>query len=227
MLVAVAVVVIQQLSGSSPLTTAELRATAEQNKQALLDGILAGKVLYLKEERYREKPVAPDPQHTIVETWMVADSDGKRLVIVSTSRDTEGRLLAYTEQRGGGEQIYTQLYPRRETSKMPVPEYLSDIVYSLGTQWDALLTFEERPEYVFTERGTHAGRPSLIYQRNLEGRAHTMEIVENAPLLFKQTLYDSFAPLDTAVVEWSAFTEYGLLPEGYALPDPGAEAASL
>ena len=225
-LAAMVVVVVVQLGGASPAPAAELTATAEQNKQALLDGILAGKVLYLKEEQYKSEPVEPDPQHTIVETWMVADSDGKRLVIVGTKRDTEGKLLAYTEQRGDGAQTYTRLNPR-ETSKMPVPEYLSDIVDSLGTQWDALLAFEERPEYVFTQRGTHAGRPSLIYLRSLEGRAHTMEIVEHAPLLFKHSLYDSVILRDSTVVEWSAFTEYGLLPEGTSLPDPAAEAANL
>ena len=85
---------------------------------------------------------------------MVADSDGKRLVVVGTTRDTEGKLLSYREQRDDGAQTYTRLNPR-ETSKMPVPEYLSDIVESLGTQWDALLAFALQPDCTPSRNGEH------------------------------------------------------------------------
>ena len=129
---------LSQLGGNSPAATPEITASAEQNKQALLEGIREGRPLYFKTERYKKDPVVfgeggSHPQTTIVEEWMVADEQGQRVAMVSTLRDLEGNLLGYTELHDDGTVTYTDIV---DGMVLPLrPEFLSDIEGTLSPFW--------------------------------------------------------------------------------------------
>ena len=204
--------------GGSPATAAQVAALAAQNKQTLMDGILAGKVFYYKEERYRSEPASGFPQTTIAETWLVADSNGDRVGSVGTLRDTTGNLLGYSELHDDGSASYT-IVQTGMTFPMP-SEFLSDVEYSVSALWDALLAIGDQPDLVYSQGGTLAGKASQIYEQSGEGgRTYSIEVVADAPFLNKQTHYE-----DGVLLEWTAITEYSLLPADTVLPDPVAEA---
>ena len=219
---AAAWIAVSQLGGNNPATTAEISASAEQNKQALLEGIRQGRPLYFKTERYKKDPVVfgeggSHPQTTIVEEWMVADEQGQRVAMVSTLRDLEGNLLGYTELHDDGTVTYTDLVAGMI---LPLPpEFLSDIEGSLSPFWDAMLSLQDSG-WEFKGRGMLNGRTSLIYERYSTdaGVTHRMEVVENAPLLFSESRYE-----DGVLEEQSTRVEYRFLPLGSALPNPATQ----
>ena len=213
---------LEQLIGSSPAATPEIGASAEQNKQALLEGIRQGRPLYDKTVRYQKDPVVfgeggSHPQTTIVESWLVADEQGQRVAMVATLRNLEGDLLAYTELHDDGTVTYTDLVAGMI---LPLPpEFLSDIEGSLSPFWDAMLSLQG-PEWEFKGRGTLNGRTSLIYERYSTdaGKLSRIEVVENAPLLFSESRYE-----DGVLEEQSTRVEYRFLPLGSAIPNPATQ----
>ena len=107
---------VEQLIGNNPATTPEIAASAEQNKQALLEGIREGRPLYFKTVKYKREPARDgDPNTLVYEDWMVADQNGQRTDIVGTLRDTEGNLLGYTELHDDGTVTYTDLVSRDDS----------------------------------------------------------------------------------------------------------------
>ena len=213
---------LEQLIGSSPAATPEIGASAEQNKQALLEGIREGRPLYFKTVRYKKEPVVfgeggSHPQTTIVEEWMVADEQGQRVAMAATARDLEGNLLGYTELHDDGTVTYTDLVAGMI---LPLPpEFLSDIEGTLSPFWDHMLSLQ-RPGFEFKGRGTLNGRTSLIFEKYSTdaGKLWRTEVVENAPLLFSQSRYE-----DGVLEEQSTKVEYRFLPLGSALPNPATQ----
>ena len=211
---------VEQLRGNSPATDAEISASAEQNKQALLEGIRQGRPLYFKTVRYKKDPVVfgergSHPQTTIVEAWMVADEQGQRVAMASTVRDLEGNLLGYVELHDDGTVTYTDLVAGLILPQPP--EFLSDIEGTLSPFWDHMLSLQG-PEWEFKGRGALNGRTSLIFEREYDdGETRRIEVVENAPLLRSESRYED------GVLEESTVVEYRFLPLGSALPNPATE----
>ncbi len=213
---------VKQLIGNSPAATPEIGASAEQNKQALLDGIREGRPLYFKTERYKKDPVVfagggSHPQTTIVESWLVADEQGQRVAMVSTLRDLEGNLLGYTELHDDGTVTFTDLVAGMVLD-MP-PEFLSDIEGTFSPYWDHMLSLQDSG-WEFKGWGTLNGRTSLIFEKYSTDAAKLWrtEVVENAPLLFSESRYE-----DGVLEEQSTRVEYRFLPLGSALPNPATE----
>ena len=211
---------VKQLIGNSPAATPEIGASAEQNKQALLDGIRQGRPLYNKTVRYQKDPVIFEegrahPQTTILESWLVADEQGQRVAMAATVRDLEGNLLAYTELHDDGTVTYTDLVAGMV---LPLPsEFLSDIEGSLSPFWDHMLSLEDSG-WEFKGRGTLNGRTSLIFEREYDDEVTSRtEVVENAPLLRSESRYE-----DGVLVSQST-VEYKFLPLGSALPNPATQ----
>ena len=204
---------VKQLIGNSPAATPEIGASAEQNKQALLDGIREGRPLYFKTLIYKREPARDgDPNTLVYEDWMVADQNGLRTDIVGTLRDTEGNLLGYTELHDDGTVTYTDLVAGMVFDQHS--EFLSDIEGSLSPFWDGLLALQDSG-WEFKGRGTLNGRTSLIFEREYDdGVMSKIEVVENAPLLRSESRYE-----DGVLVSQST-VEYKFLPLGSALPDP-------
>ena len=213
---------LSQFGKDSPATTPEISASAEQNKQALLEGIREGRPLYFKTVRYKKDPVVFEsrrshPQTTIVEEWMVADEQGQRVAMVSTLRNLQDDLLGYVELHDDGTVTYTDLVA--EMVLPQPPEFLSDIEGTLSPFWDAMLSLQG-PDWEFKGRGTLNGRTSLIFEKygTDAGKLSRIEVVENAPLLFSDSRYE-----DGVLEEQHTKVEYRFLPLGSALPDPATE----
>ena len=209
---------LSQLGGSSPATAPEIAASAEQNKQALLEGIRQGRPLYFKTVRYKREPARDgDPNTLVYEDWMVADQNGQRTDIVGTLRDTEGNLLGYTELHDDGTVTYTDLVAEMVLPMQP--EFLSDIEGSLSPFWDHMLSLQG-PEWEFKGRGALNGRTSLIFEKYSTdaGKLRRTEVVENAPLLRSESRYE-----DGVLEEQSTVAEYRFLPLGSALPNPATQ----
>ncbi len=210
-----------QFGKDSLATTPEIGASAEQNKQALLEGIRQGRPLYDKTVRYRKDPVVFEggrshPQTTVVESWLVADEQGQRVAMTATVRDLEGNLLGYTELHDDGTVTHTDIVAGLI---LPQPtEFLSDIEGTFGPYWDHLLTLQDS-EWESKGRGTLNGRTSLIFElEHDDGTLWRMEVVENAPLLHSQSTYE-----DGVLVSRTTVVEYKFLPLGSALPNPATE----
>ena len=218
---AAAWIAVSQLGGNSPATTPEIGASAEQNKQALLEGIRQGRPLYDKTVRYQKDPVVFEegrshPQTTIVESWLVADEQGQRVAMAATVRDLEGNLLAYVELHDDGTVTFTDLVAGMILD-MP-PEFLSDIEGTFSPYWDHMLSLQDSG-WEFKGRGTLNGRTSLIFElEHDDGVTHRMEVVENAPLLRSESRYE-----DGVLEEQSTKVEYRFLPLGSALPNPATQ----
>ena len=212
---------LEQLIGNSPAVTPEIGASAEQNKQALLEGIRQGRPLYDKTVRYQKDPVVFEegrshPQTTIVESWLVADEQGQRVAMAATVRDLEGNLLAYVELHDDGTVTFTDLVAGMILD-MP-PEFLSDIEGTFSPYWDHMLSLQDSG-WEFKGRGTLNGRTSLIFElEHDDGVTHRMEVVENAPLLRSESRYE-----DGVLEEQSTVVEYRFLPLGSALPNPATQ----
>ena len=181
------------MGGDNLATTPEIGASAEQNKQALLEGIRQGRPLYQKMVRYRKDPMVLEergahPQTTLVESWLVADEQGQRVAMVATVRDLEGNLLGYTELHDDGTVTYTDIVAEMVFDQPP--EFLSDIEGSLSPYWDSLLALQDS-EWESKGRGTLNGRTSLIFELQHDaGMTRRMEVVENAPLLRSESRYE-------------------------------------
>ena len=218
---AAAWIAVSQLGGNSPAATPEIGASAEQNKQALLEGIRQGRPLYDKTVRYQKDPVVFEegrshPQTTIVESWLVADEQGQRVAMAATVRDLEGNLLAYVELHDDGTVTFTDLVAGMILD-MP-PEFLSDIEGTFSPYWDHMLSLQDSG-WEFKGRGTLNGRTSLIFElEHDDGVTHRMEVVENAPLLRSESRYE-----DGVLEEQSTKVEYRFLPLGSALPNPATQ----
>ena len=79
---------------------------AQQDKQALVDGLAQGQILYIRSEDYSKVRLGPlgqrdYPQRVIDETWVVIGSDGVTETNVGTMRDVDGDLIGHSELKDG------------------------------------------------------------------------------------------------------------------------------
>ena len=211
---------VEQLREKSP---------AEQNKQALLEGIRQGRTLYQKEVRYYNQD---HPQNTIAEHWIVADKQGQRVAVAWMLRDLEGNLLSYMKLHEDGTLTRTSslahefLGYTRWPRFIPLPgteiSGIEDIERYFSVHWDYLLSLQDS-ELESKGRGTLNGRTSLIFEREYgDGPTRKIEVVENAPLLRSESYYE-----DGVLMQQITVVEHRLLPPGSALPNPPAHGVTV
>ena len=218
---------ISQLVGNSPVTAAQLAASAQEDKQSLLDGIREGRPLYFKYADFRQGRIGPSdyPDRVVQEEWRRAGEDGSIETVVATMRSLEGELLGYTLVSDGA-WVYTDVGTGM-TFDINV-DHWGTLESSVNAYWDGLLTLEG-PDIEFKGRGSLHQRESLIYEESYtsqggpdEGSQQPMvwrmELVEEAPLLNKYSLYEIDDQGARTLVEETTVVEYRLLPLGSAIP---------
>ena len=215
-------------TGSDPATAAELVASIQEDKQSLLDGIREGRPLYFKYDDFRKGRLGPGvyyPDRVIQEEWLRAGEDGSIETVVATMRSLEGELLGYTLLSDGA-LVYTDV----ETGwaiDLNV-DHWGTLESRVNVYWDALLTLQA-PHFEFKGRGSLHHRESLIYEKSYtsqggpdEGADQSMlsrmELVEEAPLLYKYSRYEIDDQGARTLVEEQTVVEYRLLPEGSVIP---------
>ena len=219
---------ISQLVGNSPVTAAQLAASAQEDKQSLLDGIREGRPLYFKKYDFRRDRLGPGyyyPDRVILEEWLRAGEDGSTETVVATMRSLEGELLGYT-LLSDGSLVYTDVGTGWSVDM--IGNLWGSLESTVNTYWDGLLTLQG-PDVEFKGRGSLHQRESLIYERSRtsqggpdEGAQQSMvsriELVEEAPLLIKYSLYEIDDQGARTLVAENTVVEYRLLPEGSAIP---------
>ncbi len=219
---------ISQLVGNSPVTAAQLIASTQADKQSLLDGIREGRPLYYKYDDFIKGRIGPGvyyPDRVIIEEWQRAGQDGLIETVVATMRSLEGELLGYTLLSDGA-LVYTDV-GTGIAFEMSV-DHWGTLESSVNTIWNALLTIQG-PDVEFKGRGSLHQRESLIYEESYTSQggpdegAHQsmlwrMELVEEAPLLNKYSLYEIDDQGARTLVAEHTVVEYRLLPLGSAIP---------
>ena len=218
---------ISQLVENSPITAAQLVASTQADKQSLLDGIREGRPLYYKYDDFRKGRIGPSdyPDRVVQEEWLRAGEDGSLETVVATMRSLEGELLGYTLV-SDGVWLYTDVATGM-TFDMNV-DHWGSLESSVNAMWDGLLTIHG-PDVEFKGRGSLHQRESLIYERSRtsqggpdEGAQQSLvsriELVEEAPLLNKYSLYEIDDQGARTLVAENTVIEYRLLPEGSAIP---------
>ena len=202
------------------VTPTPTATTSEQNKQSLLTGIAAGQPLYYKVLKYQKDPLGPGgsgsyPSTTISENWFVAGDDGQISDAVATLRTQAGVLLGYSKLINGA-LVYTDIQTGEEfVLNHDFSGTLSSIVDSF---WALPQSLQNRGVAV-KEQGTLSERASLIYEKQQSnGRLRRTELVENAQMLYKESIYDGASAVQSALRWENALVEYKLLPAGTALP---------
>ena len=224
---AVAWMGVAQLVGSGPATAAELVASVEENKQSLLDGISEGQPLYFKVEKYKRNRLGPSdyPVRVIDETWLRAGENGSLETGVATMRNLEGEMLGYTRLNEGTLK-FTDVATGM-TFDINVGHWDS-LESSVSEVWDRLLTIQSSG-VDFKGRGTLSQRESLIYewrptpQGSQDGGTQPsilrrIELVEDAPLFFKESVYEIDDQEIRTILEETTVVEFRLLPEGSTVP---------
>ena len=106
---------LSKLGGNSTATAPEIAASAEQNKQALLEGMPPATAFVFQSREIQEGPrgssnrVDHIPRPQKLSTWFLADEQGQRVAMASTVRDLEGTLLGYVELHDDGTVTHTDL----------------------------------------------------------------------------------------------------------------------
>ena len=225
---AVAWIGVSYLAGSDPATAAQLAASVQEDKQSLLDGIREGRPLYFKKYDFRRDRLGPGyyyPDRVILEEWLRAGEDGSTETVVATMRSLEGELLGYT-LLSDGSLVYTDVGTGWSVDM--IGNLWGSLESTVNTYWDGLLTLQG-PDVEFKGRGSLHQRESLIYERSRtsqggpdEGAQQSMvsriELVEEAPLLNKYSLYEIDDQGARTLVEEHTVVEYRLLPLGSAIP---------
>ena len=211
---------VLHFSWNATNTTGDIVSPAERNKQELLDGLAEGRILYYKTESYKTDRIIPGiadpPEQLVVETWLQQGPGERDELSVATMRDMDGRLLQYLRVSEGKQ---TMTFPSTgETMEMSFDWYSP-------TEW-----VEETwifPRYLGTNPGTELigagelnGRTSLIYEARSRSRRTRIELVEDAPLLRRDSIYRIGIDGGETLTEDETIVEYRLLPTDSRVPSP-------
>ena len=183
-------------AGPTPTTVADLISlSASEHQRILRDGMIEGRLLYVKVEQFQSEPSGNLPQRFVTETWLGANPDGTFDTAVVTlwledGPDTMDTLVTY----------------RRST--------LSDW---LGYAWKAA-DYAQRSGAEFKGRGKLHGWDSLIYEWRKESDIQRLEIVENAPLITRESDYAIDQQGELTLLRSNTVLEYQLLPPGSETP---------
>ena len=214
---------------TSPPTAAQQRAAAQQDKQALVEGLAQGQILYIRSEDYSKVRLGPlgqrdYPQRVIDETWVVIGSDGATETSVGTMRDLDGDLIGYSELKDGVN-TYSDL-----TSgvyfDMPMGIGLGYAEWVKGRL--DVISITNRMEargFSFVRQGELGNQVSLIFEQSYpagqgdEASVSRLEFVEHRPFLMRSATYEVDEQGQETLLEEHAFLEYRLLPQGSTFPD--------
>ena len=183
-------------STEQPTTVAELiDLSPEEHRSILLDGMLAGRLLYVKKEQFQSVASGGLPPQFVTETWFGVGSDGEFNSAVSTlwledGPETTDMLLVYRGQS--------------------IEDWLA---YAWRTA-----DYAERSGAEFKGRGKLHQWNSVIYEWQTDSGVQRLEIVESAPLIARESAYDVDEQGELSLTESNTVLEYRLLPAGSAPP---------
>jgi len=192
----------------------------ELNKRDLLDGLANGRILYFKNEDYRTDRVLPGtdhpPENVIIEYWLQSETTGHGELALATERTVDGRLLQYSVAKD--DILTTTVVSSRETLETPLawPSHAEWI--KMTWQWPGLMASD--PDIEFTGTGQLQGRATLIYGTSSDSRRSRWELVEDAPLLRKDSIYRIDGEGRETLTAETNVVEYRLLPMGSRIPLP-------
>ena len=211
--------------GTSPPTVAQQRAAAQQDKQALVDGLAQGQILYIRSEDYRKVRLGPHYlQRVIDETWVVIGSDGATETSISTRRDLDGELIGHSELKDGVN-TYSDLISGVYID-MPMGIGLGYAEWVNG-RWDvtSITNRMEARGFSFVRQGELGNQVSLIFEQSRpaeqgdEASVSRLEFVEYRPFLRRSARYEVDEQGQETLLREHAFLEYRLFPEGSTFPD--------
>ena len=159
-----------------------------------MDGVKEGRLLYVKGEQYHSVPSGNLPQLLVKETWLGTTSDGTVNIAVTTLHYPDGP----------------------ETMDMMAAYGRQTFVDWLQQAWE-MADFAERTGAEFKGRGNLHEWQSLIYEWSTDTQVQRLEIVENAPLIMRESAYAIDQQGELILLRSNTVLEYQLLP-------PGAEA---
>ncbi len=153
-----------------------------------------GRLLYVKGEQFQSEPSGNLPQRLVKESWLGTTSDGTVNIAVTTLHYPDGP----------------------ETMDMMAAYGRQTFVDWLRQAWE-MADFAERAGAEFKGRGHLHGWDSLIYEWQKDSDIQRLEIVENAPLIMRESAYAIDQQGELTLLQSNTVLEYQLLP-------PGAEA---
>ena len=183
-------------SAEQPVTVAELiPLSPEEHQRILLDGMLEGRLLYVKKEQFRSVASGGLPQQFVTETWFSVGPDGKFNSAVSTlwledGPETMDMLLVYQ-----GQSIEDWL---------PYSWQMADYAQRSGAEYKG--------------GGKLNSWDSQIYEWQTGSGVQRLELVENAPLITRESSYEVDQQGELSLTESNTVLEYQLLPAGSAAP---------
>ena len=171
------------------------QAVAEKARDQLIDGLTEGQSLYMRLSRYDSIASNPD---TIEESWMLVGSDDMFIGFRSEVRDLNGDRVSSTTSRNGT-MIHTD-FGSNETMTLSDPIGSHGMVAWVKKAWEGIDDLESGG-FTYTGEGTLYGRVSAIFTKTTkllvsesEGEAtwrYEVEVVRDAPLLHRQSIYDA------------------------------------
>ena len=192
----------------------------ERNKHDLLDGLADGRILYFKNEDYRTDRVLPGtdhpPENVIIEYWLQAETSERGELGLVTERTVDGRLLQYSVAKD--DILTTTVVSSGETleTHLAWPSHAEWI--KTTWQWPGSLASD--PDIEFTGTGQFQGRATLIYGTSSDSRRSRWELVADAPLLRKDSIYRIDGEGRETLIAETNVVEYRLLPVGSRVPLP-------
>ena len=182
----------------SAVTVAELVPLDPAEHQRILrEGMTEGRLLYIKAEQYQRAPSGNLPEKLIKETWLAAKPDGAVYSAVSTLHFPDGPETM----------DMTAVYGR-----LTLEEWLNQT-------WQ-IADLAQRAGAEFKGSGNLHGWESLIYEWSTDTEVQRLEIVEDAPLIARESTFAINQKGERTLTQSNTVLEYQLLP-------PGAEAPAV
>lgn len=179
----------------TPTTVADLISLdAAEHQRVLRDGMTEGRLLYVKTEQYQSEPSGSLPGHFETEMWLGADPDGTITTAVSTLHYPDGPV----------------------TMDMTATYGHMTLAAWVDQPWQTP-EFAERSGAEFKGRGELHGWESLIYEWSTDTQVQRLEIVEDAPLITRESTFAIDVQGTLTLTKSNTALKYQLLP-------PGAEA---
>ena len=191
---------------------------ADRNEQVLLDGLADGRILYFKIEDYRINRIIPGasqpPHRVIIEHWWQPATGEQEELTVVTVRDQDGELLQYTRAIDG--RNTTTFVSSGETMEMNV-QWRSPADW-VEWMWNSPRYLASHADFELKGNGELNGRATLIYETASAWRKGRWELVEDAPLLRRNSTYRIDGEGREHLTEEEIVVEYRLLPPGSGIP---------
>ena len=189
------------------------------DKQALLDGLASGSILYVMIEDYRVERIIPGiadlPKRVLVEMWLRPETGQHGALLFATQRDADGQLLQHTLSVDGSTTVTFPLSGESMAIKAHAPSAHGFV--EEAWEWPRRLASE--PDVEFKGAGLWNERATLIFCYSSHSAKSRYEFVEDAPLLrrFSDYRVDSDGR-ETLSGEWTVI-DYRLLPADSSIPD--------